>query len=453
MPFNPEIFRSYDIRGIVPDEFDPEEAYHIGRAYVAHTGAKKVVVARDMRLTSPEIEEHLVSGLTDAGVDVIKIGQATTPLFYFAVEHFGVDGGLSVTASHNPGEYNGIKITREYAIPVGGDTGLMDIRDLAEKRNWPEVEAKGTVTEDSSALEPYLETVCENGLAEGLKIVVDAGNGMVGMLLKDVFSRLGGDVVDLYWEPDGSFPNHEADPLKEENMVDLKKAVLESQADLGVAFDGDGDRAFFVDETGETVPGDFTTALIAQSVLQAHPGAKILYDLRASRVVKEIIEAAGGTTAMSKVGHSNIKAQMREENAVFAGEVSGHFYFSQVDLFPESKDEFYADSALLAFVRVLQTMKAEGKKLSQLTEPLKKYAKTTEINFTVGDKEKVLAALKEKFADAEILELDGISIIYPDWWANVRASNTEPKLRLNMEADNAELLAAKQAAVEEIITS
>lgn len=439
--FNPNIYRSYDIRGVVPDEFDPNEAYHIGRAYAAHTGARRVAVARDMRTTSVQIQDELVRGLTESGIDVVLIGMATSPMFYFAVHYLKVEGGLMVTASHNPGKYNGIKMTRAEAVPIGGDSGLKDIRDLAEKREWTQVNKAGEAQDDQTVKAAYLEAVCEPGVAEGLKLAIDAGNGMAGMLLPEAMERIGGEAVRLYWEPDGSFPNHEADPLKEENMRDLQAAVRQSGADLGVAFDGDADRVFFTDEKGEIIPGDLTTALIAQEVLREQVGATILYDLRSSRATREAIEEAGGKASMCKVGHSNIKAQMRTEGAVFAGELSGHLYFTP----------WYAESALLAMMKILKIMKASGKPISELVVPLKRYAKTAEINFEVKDKEAVLAVLREKYADAEIMELDGVTISYPGWWANVRASNTEPLLRLNMEAKTEVLLSEKQEEVERVI--
>lgn len=438
--FHPEIYRSYDIRGIVPDELDAQETYHIGRAYAVHTGAKNVVVARDMRPSGDELTPQLMKGLTDGGVSVIDIGKSTTPMFYFAVHHVKADGGLMVTASHNPGNYNGVKMTREQAVPIGGSSGLMDIRDLVGKRSWQTSEKEGSVSEKSVKQE-YLEMITKGVSAEGLTLVVDAGNGMAGLLLEEYFNRVGGTATPLYWELDGSFPNHEADPLKEENMRDLHAAVKEHEADLGVAFDGDGDRVFFGTEEGKTIPGDITTALIAQEILRGQPGATVLYDLRASRATREAIAEAGGVPSMSKVGHSNIKAQMREQNAIFAGEVSGHFFFTP----------WYAESGFLALGYVLKMMQEQKKSISELIQPLLRYAKTPEINFEVADKDSVLQKLKEMYADAEILELDGVSIIYPTWWANVRPSNTEPLLRLNMEADTEELLQEKRQEIERLM--
>jgi len=439
--FNPEIYRAYDIRGIVPDEFTAEEGYHIGRAYAQFSGAKTVVVARDMRPTGDEIEPEVVRGLTEGGVNVIRIGLATSPLFYFAVHTLKADGGLMVTASHNPGEYNGIKMTRKEAIPIAGDTGLMDIRDLVQERNWPEPTEVGSITEES-VTSSYVDMATVGGSAKGLKIVVDAGNGMTGMILADVFSRLGGEIIPLYWELDGTFPNHEADPLKPENMVDLQQAVQEHQADLGVAFDGDGDRVFFCTEKGVTVPGDITAALLAQEILQEHPNTPVIYDIRASRATAEAITAAGGEPVMWKVGHSLIKPKMREVGAHFAGEVSGHYFFAP----------WFAESGVLAMNYLLRILQREGVPFSEIVAPLLRYAKTPEINFEVKDKDAALARLREYYTDADkVHDFDGIRVEFSDWWFSVRPSNTEPKLRLNMEADTEELLQTKQAEIEELI--
>jgi phosphomannomutase len=440
--FNPNIYRSYDIRGLVPEEFDAEEAYHIGRAYALFTRAKKVVVARDMRTTSEEITRELLRGLTEGGVDVEFIGLATTPMFYFGVWQLGAEGGLMVTASHNPGKYNGVKLTRAEAVPIGGNSGLMEIRELVRKREWPAREEVGSVQE-VKVKEEYVKMATAGGSAEGLKVAVDAGNGMAGILLKEVFAQLGGEVVPLYWEPDGNFPNHEANPLEEKNMRDLQEKVREVKADLGVAFDGDADRVGFTDEQGVTIPGDIVTALLAQEILKSQPQATILYDVRCSRVVKEVVEAAGGRAVQSKVGHSNIKAQMRETGAVFAGELSSHFYFTP----------WYAESGVVALKYLLKLLREAKRPLSEVVKPLRKYAKTPEINYEVKDKEAVLEKIKTRFAEGEISELDGITINYPDWWVNVRGSNTEPVLRLNLEADSETLLEEKKQEIEQLITA
>jgi phosphomannomutase len=440
--FHSEIYRSYDIRGIVPTDLDAEEAYHIGRAFVQYSGARRIVVARDMRPSGDDLEPALIRGLTEGGADVLRVGLATSPLFYFAVHALEADGGVMVTASHNPGAYNGMKMTRESAIPIAGDTGLMDIRDLVQRRNWDMISQQGQVI-DADVREKYVAEVTRGVSAEGLKIVVDAGNGMAGMLLASVFERIGGEVVPLYWDLDGTFPNHEADPLKEENMHDLHARVLAEGADFGVAFDGDADRVFFGTEKGVTIPGDITTAIIASEVLKDHPATPVIFDVRASRTTAEAIREAGGQPVMWKVGHSLIKPKMREVGAWFAGEVSGHYFFAP----------HYTESALRAmgyFLRVLQ--QKQGVAVSEVVAPYLRYAKTPEINFDVQDKEAALTRIRERYQDAEVSELDGIRVDYPAWWANVRPSNTEPKLRLNMEADTPELLSQKQSEIEQLIT-
>lgn len=439
--FNASIYRAYDIRGIVPQELDEEEMYHIGRAYAQFTGFKRVVVARDMRPTGDQLEPALIQGLTEAGINVVRIGLATSPLFYFAVHMLKAEGGIMVTASHNPGEYNGAKMTREEAIPISGDTGLYQIRDLVKQRQWGEGALRGLVTEADVRAE-YISMVTEGASAEGLKVVVDAGNGMTGMILPDIFGRLGGEVIPLYWELDGTFPNHEADPLKPENMEDLKQAVREHQADLGVAFDGDGDRVFFMTEAGVTVPGDMTTALIAGEILKEHPGTPIIFDIRASRTTAEVISEAGGEPVMWKVGHSLIKPKMRETGAHFAGEVSGHFFFAP----------WYAESGMLALNYILRILQREKKPFSSVVRPLQRRAKTPEINFEVKNKDEIMGRLKEKYREADKIEdFDGLRVEYANWWFNVRPSNTEPKLRLNMEADTSEVLAEKQKEIEGLI--
>jgi len=443
--FNPDIYRSYDIRGIVPDEFDAGEAYHIGQAYVQLIKPKQVVVARDMRPTGPEFEAELVRGLTEGGADVVLIGMATTPLFYFAIHTLKVDGGLSITASHNPGEYNGIKMTRAEAVPIAAETGLHELRDLVEKREWPEPGDVGKVTE-ASVTDEYITMLCEgaDGVAEGLKVVVDAGNGMTGMLQQRVWDRLGGEVIPLYWEPDGTFPNHEANPIIDENIRDLQAAVIEHGADMGVAFDGDGDRVFFLTEKGEKIDGDIATALLAQEVLKENPGAKIIYDLRASRATPEAIKEQGGEPLITRVGHSYIKEKMRQEGALFAGEVSGHFYFTP----------WYAELALFAMIFMLRLRQESKLPLSEIAQPLvDRYATSPELNFEVADKEAAMQRVEEALKEeaSEVLHLDGLTVRFSDWWCNVRPSGTEPLLRLKVEATDQETLTAKRAQLEELI--
>jgi len=439
--FHPEIYRAYDIRGVVPEEFNKEEAYHLGRAYAQFTGFSRVVVARDMRVSGDDIEPAVIRGLRDAGVDVLQIGLATSPMFYYAVHTLKAEGGIMVTASHNPAKYNGAKMTREQAIPISGETGIMEIRDLVEKREWPQVGARGSLSEHK-VTEAYIDMVTQGASAEGLKIVIDAGNGMTGHILAQVMQRLGGEVIPLYWELDGTFPNHEADPLNEQNNADVQAAIVQHGADLGVAFDGDGDRVFFFTEEGVTIPGDITTALIAGQVLKEQPGTPIIFDIRASRTTPEFILEAGGRPVMWKVGHSLIKPKMREEGAYFAGEVSGHFFFAP----------WYAESGMLAFNYFLRLVRERGQKVSEIVAPLMRRSKTPEINYEVADKEAVLALLKKVYAGADrIFDFDGIRFEFSDWWASVRPSNTEPKLRLNLEAETPQLLEEKRVEIEHII--
>lgn len=435
MGYSPTIFRSYDVRGIVPDELDEATAEKIGRAFVAFTGAKKVTVGADMRVTGPALKAALVKGITEQGAQVIDIGLATSPLFYFSVWKAASDAGIMVSASHNPGKYNGFKMTLAKAVPISKDTGLLDIKALVEKNEFASVEIKGEITKADFS-EQYLEYVLKGSEKIGkLKVVVDAGNGMSGLLMPEVIKRISQvEFIPMFFELDGNFPNHEANPLEEKNMIQLQEKVRQESANLGVAFDGDADRVGFTDENGETVSGDLIGALIAQEILKENKGAKILYDLRSSWATKEAIESAGGVPVMSRVGHSYIKAGMRKENAIFAAELSSHFYFS----------DYYAESAIKAMVLLSRVISESGKKLSELVAPLKKYSKTPEINFEVEDKAGMIAEAKKRYADGRQFELDGFSVEYPDWWFNLRASGTEPLLRLNMEAKTPELLDAKK---------
>ncbi len=435
MGYSPTIFRSYDIRGIVPDELDEATAEKIGRAFVQFTGAKKVLVGRDMRTTGQAIQTALVKGITEQGADVVDVGMVTTPLFYFSVWKSSADAGVMVSASHNPGKYNGFKMTKAQAVPISKDTGLMEIKSLAEANSFVPSPVAGQQSA-ANYTDEYLEYVLgESAGITGKKIVIDAGNGMSGILLPRLLEKLPQvQSVNMYFEPDGTFPNHEANPLEEKNMRDLQEMMHKEKADLGVAFDGDADRVGFTDENGVTVTGDLIGALIAQEILKNNPGAKILYDLRSSWAAKEAIEAAGGVPVMSRVGHSYIKELMRREGAAFAAELSSHFYFS----------DFYAESALRAMVLLLRVMSDKKQKLSELVAPLRKYAKTPEINFEVLDKAAAIAEAKKRYADGKQFELDGLSVEYTDWWFNLRASGTEPLLRLNMEAKTPELLKEKQ---------
>src|ERR687891_1753280 len=360
MALDPKVFKAYDVRGLYASELDEEGAYAIGRAYGEHFEPKRIAVGRDMRLSSPSMAEAVTRGAADAGVDVVDIGMVGTEMLYFAVGELGLDGGVAVTASHNPKEYTGMKIVRRGALPVGGDSGLLDIRDRAlALPDMPRGLTPGSV-QNRDVYPAYVERVLsfvDPDAMRPLRVVVDAANGMAGAMLPPLLERLPVEAVRCYFEPDGSFPNHEPNPLLEENRAFIVGKVTEEGADLGIAFDGDADRCFFVDDTGEFVPGDFVTALFAESILEKEPGAKIIYDVRASWAVPETIERAGGIPLMNRVGHAFIKLRMREEGAVFAGEVSGHYYF---------RDFNQADSGTIPALLMLELLSKRGKRFSEL---------------------------------------------------------------------------------------
>lgn len=444
------LFKAYDIRGVVPDELDTDVARGIGRAIGAHFGGPDaggpIAVGRDARVHSPELAGALIDGLRDEGVDVIDLGLVATPMLYFAVGHLDAFGGVMVTASHNPGEYNGFKICRARAIPVGEASGLKEIEALVAPRAAAPVAASRGALRAEDVTEDYAAHALSVGEHRPpLKVAIDCGNGMASAGLGPVLDALGIDVVPLHFEPDGRFPNHEADPLKVENLQDVAEAVRREGADFGVAFDGDGDRAVFVDGEGEPISADLTTALIARRVLAREPGARVLYDLRSSRVVAEEVERAGGEAGMCRVGHSFVKAQMREEGAAFAGELSGHLYF-------RFGDDLYADDGTAALVALLDVLGAEGRPLAELVAPLRCYASSGEINNRVADPGHVIETIAAEHADApEVSRLDGLLVRYPTWWFNLRASNTEPVLRLNLEADGADEMARRRDALLERI--
>jgi phosphomannomutase len=423
------IYKAYDIRGIVPDELREEDARRIGRATAQWLGGRgEVAVGRDMRTSSPGLAAELIGGLNDEGVSVVDVGLVSTPMLYYAVESLAVAGGVMITASHNPAQYNGMKITREHAIPVGGDSGLPEIEQLAAKADRPTGAKRGT-SRSADVRDGYVEHVRKvGGRCPKLHVAIDCGNGMASVGLERLLPTLPLTVERLYFEPDGTFPNHEADPLKRENLEDLIATVKRTGAQLGVAFDGDGDRAMFVDEQGEPIGADLMTGVLARAMLRRHPGGRVLYDLRSSRATAEAIAEAGGVPEMSRVGHAFIKAQMRESGAIFAGELSGHFYF-------RFSPTLVHDDGTAAFVALLDVLAEANRPLSELVQPLRRYAASGEINRKVADIPGLLAALEKDHAGkGEISKLDGLLVRYPDWWFNVRASNTEPVVRLNLEA-------------------
>ncbi len=430
------IFKAYDVRGIYPTELDESTARKIGQAFRTVldeddlANSNSVVVSRDMRPSSVPLARALIEGLTAAGLDVIDIGLATTPMNYFAIGHLKTAGGAQVTASHNPAQYNGLKFSKHEARPVSGDHGIALLEKLVKNNELPASTRPGTVsTADVSAayaqhVLSFLRPAAGSATARRLKVVVDASNGMA-VVDRAIWDALGIELVPLYFELDGSFPNHEANPLKLENLRDLQAKVREVGADLGISCDGDFDRAAFIDEKGEPVGSDLTTALIAGELLEREPGKHVTYDLRSSRAVAEWIREHGGVPVRERVGHSFIKATMRGNHGIFGGELAGHYYF---------RDNFYADCAILAVVEVLNLLWHSGKKMSELVAPLLRYAKSPETNFEVEDKAGKMRELAAAYPEGEVDWLDGITVQFPDWWFNVRPSNTEPLLRLVVEA-------------------
>ena len=436
------VFKAYDVRGTWPDQLNEDMARRIGDAFVRLLGGGSLVVGRDMRSMAPSMSAALIEGALRAGADVIDIGLSSTPMTYFAIGSEGVDGGVQVTASHNPKEYIGFKFCRKGCIPVSGDTGIKEIERMVADPEPPPAERPGRRME-KDVLDAYVEHVLSFGPGIGaLKVVIDTANGMGGHAVPRILERLPVKPRFLFKELDGTFPNHEADPLKERNLKWLVEAVKEKGADLGMAFDGDADRCVFVDARGRPVRSDLVTAALAVDFLERFPGSAVVYDLRSTRAVPEAIEAAGGKPVRERVGHSFIKATMRRHEAVFAGELSGHFYF---------RDNFYSDSGEIAMVVMLSVLARKGVDLEELVEPYRRYASTGEINFRVEDADATLEELERRFADGRIDHLDGITVAYDDWWFNVRKSNTEPLVRLNMEAETPELLAEKRALLETIL--
>ena len=440
----PPLFKAYDVRGIVPDELDAAIAYRIGRATARFLEADALCFGRDARRSSPELFESAVRGIRDEGVDVVDLGLVSTPMLYYGVDHLGSGGGLMLTASHNPQQYNGFKICREHAIPVGEKTGLKEIENIVAALAADDAPAarRGEIRQ-VDVHEGYVDHVLSVGTARPpLHIAIDCGNGMAGVGLEPLLARLDLKVERLYFEPDCTFPNHEADPLKVENLREVCEAVRRVGADLGVAFDGDGDRAVFVDDTGEPISADLITGLLAPHQLRRKPGGRVLYDLRSSRVTAEEIEAAGGVAEMCRVGHSFVKARMREVDAIFAGELSGHLYF-------RFSPTLVADDGTAALVAILDVLAADDRPLSEIVAPLRRYSASGEINRRVADIPALLDAIESEHSGAEeISRLDGLLVRYPDWWFNLRPSNTEPVLRLNLEANDP---AAMQSRRDEIL--
>ena len=435
------IFKAYDVRGIYPDEFDEDGAFRIGRAFARWVGTDRIVLGKDCRLSSPALASAFIDSVTAQGVDVTDPGLPTTDMVYFVSGRLSLPGAM-FTASHNPPAYNGLKLCRSEARPVGEESGLREIRASAEAD--AATGPGGGSVQQRDMRDEYIEHLLTfadvERLAE-LTVVADAANGMAGLVVPDLFDRLPAKVVPLYMELDGTFPNHPADPIQPKNQEDVKRTVLEHGADLGLAFDGDADRVFFVDEQAQGVSGSLITALVAKAMLERRPGATILHNLICSWVVPEVIREYGGTPVRTRVGHSFIKQVMADTGAVFGGEHSGHYYF---------REHYNADSGLVASMVVMDQMSKAGSSLSELLAPFRRYHDSGEINSEVADKAGTIERVAAEYADGRQDDLDGLTVEYDDWWFNVRPSNTEPLLRLNVEARTPELLAEK---TEELLRS
>jgi phosphomannomutase len=434
---DPSIFKAYDVRGTYPDQMDERLAYRIGRAFarvlsdLQDTPVEQLNVAlgRDMRLSAPSMAAEYARGIADEGVGLVDVGMVGTEQLYWTVGSRGLDGGLMCTASHNPPSYTGAKLVKRGALALSGDSGIGEVRDIVMAGEpGPPAEQPGEITTEDigdAFRRDALGFIDPERIAP-LKVVLDGGNGMAGAMVGPLLDRFPLEQVRTYWEPNGEFPDHEPNPLIEENRQFIIVKVGETGADLGIAWDGDADRCFFIDDTGRFVDGDFMTALLAESVLRKEPGAAILYDVRASRAVRDVVEAAGGTAQVNRVGHAFFKTRMREVGAVFGGEVSGHYYFH---------DFYCADSGTIPALLILELLSVEGKRLTELLEPLRsRYFISGEINSEVDDQEGKMKELAERYWDGQVSWLDGISVDYDDWHFNVRPSNTEPLLRLNLES-------------------
>lgn len=446
MDFDRNIFKAYDIRGIVPDQLTAEIAYRIGNSLARQLKPTSIAVGRDMRLSSEEMFDALTAGIMDHGVDVVDLGMVSTDALYFAVGKYGYDGGVMITASHNPGNYNGFKVCRHGAVPLSGSEGLDAVAedvaaDRIEKAGSRGSMARKDIGRDFAA---HVLSFVDPTAIKPFSIAIDAGNGMAGLTLPPVFEKLPCRITPLYYEPDGAFPNHVPNPIEPENLADLQKAMKASGADLGVAFDGDADRMFLLDRDGKPLGGDMVTALVADNILSRSPGETILYNLICSRAVPELIKRRGGTPVRTRVGHAIIKPLMKKHNAVFGGEHSGHFYF---------RDNWFADSGLIALMVCLELLSKTDRDLRDILKEIDPYVRSGEINSRVGSIDEKTEAVAETFADGEADRLDGLTIHYPDWWFNLRPSNTEPLLRLNVEAANQELLDDKVKKLLEIIRS
>lgn len=445
---NPSIFKAYDIRGTYPEELNEDSAYIIGRAFVEYFKVKEVAVGYDMRTSSPKLWESLTQGIADAGALVVNLGMIGSEVLYFTVGKFNLEAGIMITASHNPPKYNGFKMVTKGAVPIGADTGIYDFRDFAAEQTYQRLN-KDVLVRDLAPYPAFKEAINDlvnlNELPK-LKVVVDAGNGMGGQMFSEIFSDTNLEIVPMYFEPDGTFPNHEANPAKEENVEELKKKVVEENADLGIALDGDGDRAFFIDEKGEYSLGYYIVSLLSKKMLEKYPGAKIVHENRLKWAIEDSVKEAGGESVVYIAGHAFLKAKMREVDAVFGGETSSHFFY---------KDLYFADSSILTIALLLELIKDSGKTLHELLEDYRKtYFISGEINYEVDDADKVLERVKLIYSEKgyQIDDLDGIAVDHErEWRFSLRKSNTEPVVRLNVEGNNQEIVDQKIKEVEKLI--
>ena len=446
MQVDPKIFKAYDIRGFYPTDLNEESARAIGRAFVTFLGAETVVVGRDMRTSGPSLFSAVTAGIREQGADVINIGMVSTDQYYYACAKYN-QPGMMVTASHNPKSYNGFKMIKRMPYLLSGDEGIQDLRRLVEQDTFSASSRHGQIREVDlldEFVDSLLKLIDVNAI-KPLHVIADTGNGMVGPALRKLYSHLPVQLTPMYFEPDGTLPNHGLDPLQPENRAELQQRVADEGADIGFAFDGDGDRFFVIDDRGQFVPGDFMTALLAEYILSKQPGQKIIYDVRASWAVPNLVRAAGGTPLIERVGHAFIKRRMADEDVAFAGEVSGHYYF---------RDFNFADSGMIPSLLIMEMISTSGKKLSELLAPIEaQYFVSGEINSTVPDAPAKMRALNERYADGKVEHIDGVSVSYDDWHFNVRASNTEPLLRLNLEALSEEQMEQKRDEVLSFIRS
>jgi phosphomannomutase len=449
MQINPGIFKAYDIRGLYPGEINEDVARQIGRGFVAYLKATHIGVSRDMRVSSPALAAAFIDGALAQGADVTDYGMLPTDVLYYAVVSDGRDGGAQITASHNPKQYNGIKMVRREALPLSGDAGIGEIRDMIAAGTLPPpAGARGRLT-SRDLLAGYVDKVMsfiDPSIIKPFNVVLDAGSGMAGLVAPRLFDRLPCRTTRLCFEIDGTFPTHEANPLIEENRQDITAEVIRQQADIGIAWDGDADRCFFIDGSGAFISGDFITALLAEAFLLKHGPATVIYDLRASHAVRDTVARYGGKALMNRVGHAFIKQRMRQEDGIFAGEVTGHYYF---------RDFYYADNGFIPALLILELMSKKNQSLRDLLRPFReRYFISGEINTklaSIDDVPTKLASIQSRYTDAQIATMDGVSVDYPDWHFNVRGSNTEPLLRLNLEAATPELMAKKRDEVVSLI--